>query len=117
MVLPRRSKRKDILCIRQGLNKNSKHAKKPTVYFIIDEEMLPNRCVKGKATVSISEDISKNLPIVEKMSLKYLGNLDNPDSKMFIDMTKNGETSVVEVTPKFYATWDMSGKPQNTETT
>jgi len=84
--------------------------KKSTVYFIIDEEMFPNRCVKGKATVSISEDISKNLPIVEKICLKYIGNLDNPDSKMFIDMTKSGGTSIVEVTPKFYATWDMSGK-------
>jgi len=81
---------------------------KSTVYFIIDEEMPPNRCVKGKATASISDNISNNLEIVEKICLKYIGTLDHPDSKMFIDTTKSGGGLVVELTPEFYATWEMS---------
>jgi len=83
--------------------------KKPTVYFIIDEEMPPNRCVKGKATASISDDIPKNLETVEKICLKYIGTLDHPDSKMFIDTTKSGGGLVVELTPEFYSTWEMPG--------
>jgi len=83
--------------------------KKPIVYFSIDEDRFPYRCVKGKADVSISEDISKNITIVEKICLKQIGSLDDPFSKMIIDTAKNGESFVVEMTPRFYSTWDMSG--------
>jgi len=83
--------------------------KNPIVYFSIDEDRFPYRCVKGKADVSISEDISKNIPIVEKICLKQIGSLDDPFSKMIIDIAKNGESFVVEMTPRFYSTWDMSG--------
>jgi len=83
--------------------------KNPIVYFSIDEDRFPYRCVKGKADVSISEDISKNIPIVEKICLKQIGSLDDPFSKMIIDTAKNGESFVVEMTPRFYSTWDMSG--------
>jgi len=83
--------------------------KKPLVYFTIDEDKFPFRCVKGKADVSISENISNNIPIVEKICLKQIGSLDDPFSKMIIDTAKNGESFVVELAPRFYSTWDMSG--------
>ena len=35
----------------------------------------------------------------------------DPFSKMIIDTAKNGESYVVEMTPRFYSTWDMSGDP------
>ena len=83
--------------------------KNPTVYFSIDEDKFPYRCVKGKATVSISENIAENIPIVEKICLKQIGSLDDPFAKMIIDTAKNGDSLVVEMSPKFYSTWDMSG--------
>ncbi len=83
--------------------------KNPIVYFSIDEDKFPYRCVKGKATVSISENISENIPIVEKICLKQIGTLDDPFSKMILDTAKKGDSFVVEMTPKFYSTWDMSG--------
>jgi general stress protein 26 len=36
------------------------------IYFSIDDENFPYKGVKGKAVAKISEDIQKNLPIVEK---------------------------------------------------
>jgi len=54
--------------------------KNPIVYFSIDEDKFPYRCVKGKADVSISENISYNIPIVEKICLKQIGSLDDPIS-------------------------------------
>jgi len=83
--------------------------KNPLVYFSIDEDKFPYRCVKGKATVSISENIAENIPIVEKICLKQIGSLDDPFAKMIIDTAKNGDSFVVEMSPKFYSTWDMSG--------
>jgi len=83
--------------------------KNPLVYFSIDEDKFPYRCVKGKAIVSISENISENIPIVEKICLKQIGTLDDPFSQMILDVAKSGNSFVVEMTPKFYSTWDMSG--------
>lgn len=83
--------------------------KNPLVYFSIDEDKFPYRCVKGKATVSISENISENIPIVEKICLKQIGTLDDPFSQMILDTAKSGNSFVVEMTPKFFSTWDMSG--------
>lgn len=98
-------------------NKSSKKIqnmrKKSTVYFSIDEDRFPYKCVKGKAEASISEEILKNFPIVEKICLKYNGSLDHPFSKLLIDIAKKGGSLVVQLTPKFYTTWDFSGN--NTE--
>ena len=43
------------------------------VYFSIDDENIPYKGVKGRAVARISEDMQKNLSIVEKINLKYLG--------------------------------------------
>jgi len=88
--------------------KNSKKIKNmeknSIVYFAIDENKSPYRCVKGKADISISE----NIPIVEKICLKYIGSLDAPYSKTLIDIAKNGGSVIVEIMPRFYSTWDFS---------
>jgi hypothetical protein len=42
-------------------------------YFSIDDESFPYKGVKGRAVARISEDISKNTKIMEKINLKYLG--------------------------------------------
>ena len=77
------------------------------VYFSIDDENYPYKGVKGRATARISEDIEKNLPIIEKISIKYLGTLEHPLAKMLTDNTRNGTEVTIELTPKFLSAWDF----------
>lgn len=77
------------------------------VYFSIDDENFPYKGVKGRASATISGDAEKNLPIIEKINLKYLGTLEHPLAKMLMENTKNGIAVVVEITPKFLSAWDF----------
>jgi hypothetical protein len=38
--------------------------------------------MKGRVIARISEDIQNNLPIVEKINIKYLGTLEHPVAKI-----------------------------------
>src|SRR5215831_19108439 len=69
------------------------------IYFSIDDENFPYKGVKGRAVAKISEDIQKNLPIVEKINIKYLGTNEH---QMIMENTKNGIEVVIELTPKFF---------------
>lgn len=77
------------------------------VYFSIDDENFPYKGVKGRASATISEDIQKNLGIIEKINLKYLGTMEHPLAKMLTDNTRNGTEVVIELTPKFFSAWDF----------
>ncbi len=77
------------------------------VYFSIDDENYPYKGVKGRATARISEDIEKNLPIINEISVKYLGALEHPLAKMLIDNARNGTEVVIELTPRFLSAWDF----------
>ena len=81
---------------------------KPDVYFSIDDENFPYKGVKGKGTVTIIEDPQKTVPYGEKISMKYLGTLDHPISKMILDSAKKGNHVVLEISPKFFSTWDFA---------
>ena len=81
---------------------------KPAVYFSIDDENLPYRGVKGKGIVTIVEDPDRVVPQADRVSMKYLGTLDHPISKMITDHSKKGEAVVIEISPKFFSTWDYS---------
>jgi hypothetical protein len=59
------------------------------------------------AVAKTSEDIQKNLPIVEKIIIKYLGTIESPHAKMLMENTKNGIEVVIELTPKFFSAWDL----------
>jgi general stress protein 26 len=78
------------------------------IYFSIDEENYPYKGVKGRAVARISEDIQKNLPIIEKINLKYLGTLEHPLAKRLTESTRSGIEVVIEITPKFFSAWDFS---------
>ena len=78
------------------------------VYFCIDDEKIPYKGVRGKGTVKISENIEHNIPIASKIMIKYTGSLDNPIAKFLMDGVKNGFSVILEITPKYYATWDHS---------
>ncbi len=79
-----------------------------TVYFCIDDEKIPYKGVRGKATVKILEEIDQILPFAEKICLKYTGSLDNEIAAFLLTGVKNGLSVVLEVSPKFYSTWDHS---------
>ncbi|HYV52006.1 MAG TPA: pyridoxamine 5'-phosphate oxidase family protein, partial [Candidatus Eisenbacteria bacterium] len=57
------------------------------IYFSIDDENFPFKGVKGRAVAKISEDIQKNLPIVQKINIKYLGTIEHPLAKMIMENT------------------------------
>ena len=77
------------------------------IYFSIDDENFPYKGVKGRAVAKISEDIDWNIPIVEKISLKYLGTTEHPLAKMIMENTRNGKQIVIEIIPKFFSAWDF----------
>ena len=77
------------------------------IYFSIDDENYPYKGVKGRAVARISEDMQKNLPIVERINLKYLGTLEHPIAKRIIENTRSGNQAVIEITPKFFSAWDF----------
>ena len=80
---------------------------RPNIYFSIDDENLPYKGVKGKGKATIVEDPNRIVPQAEKISIKYLGTLDHPAAKEMADRSKNGEGILVEISPKFFSTWDF----------
>ncbi|HYG00498.1 MAG TPA: pyridoxamine 5'-phosphate oxidase family protein [Candidatus Saccharimonadales bacterium] len=85
--------------------------KRSTIYFSIDDENPPVRGVKGKGIATIIEDLKIIVPLGDRISLKYLGTLDHPIAKMISEDAKKGDVVVIEITPKFFTTWDY-GKMQ-----
>jgi general stress protein 26 len=92
-----------------------KHSKKVSnlrknknIYFCIDDPTIPYKGVRGKGSVKIHEDVDFNVPIVEKMHLRYLGTLEHPISRELISAVKKGQSVVVEINPKYYSPWDYS---------
>ena len=80
--------------------------KRSTIYFSIDDENPPVRGVKGKGIATIIDDLKIVVPLGEKISLKYLGTLDHPIAKMISEDSKKGGVVLVEISPKFFSTWD-----------
>ena len=76
------------------------------IYYCIDDYNIPYKGVRGKGTVRISEDVDYNLVIVESIVVKYLGSIEHPMSKTIIGSIRNKEAIIIEITPKFYSTWD-----------
>ena len=81
---------------------------KPNVYFSIDDENFPYKGVKGKGTAAIIEDPKRTVSYGEKLSMKYLGTLDHPIPKIISDSAKKGNHVIVEISPKFFSTWDFA---------
>ena len=40
--------------------------------------------------------------------MRYLGSLDDPISQSLMDAIKKGQSVVLEISPKYYSTWDYS---------
>jgi len=82
---------------------------KQSVYFCIDDETIPYKGVRGKAKASVIDDVSSMLPIAEKIMLKYTGSLDNKVAQFLLDGVKSGASVILEIEPRYLATWDHSG--------
>ena len=80
------------------------------IYYCIYDDNIPYKGVRGKGTVRISEDMNYNLPIAEKIVIKYLGSVGHPVSQLLLNSLKNGTAVLIEIIPKFFATWDDSKK-------
>src|SRR5207247_11080635 len=78
------------------------------IYFSIDDENYPYKGVTGRALVRISEDLQKNLPIMEKINLKYLGTREHALATMLMATMKNGSELVIEITDNLCPAWDLA---------
>jgi len=78
------------------------------VYFSVDDENFPYKGVKGKGTATIIEDPEITVPLGEKINMKYLGTLDHPIPIMILDSAKKGYHVIVEISSKFFSTWDFA---------
>jgi PPOX class probable F420-dependent enzyme len=81
---------------------------KPNVYFSVDDENFPYKGVKGKGNAAIIEDPKRTVSLGEIKIMKYLGTLDHPNSRTILDSAKKGNRVVVEISPKFFSTWDFA---------
>ena len=79
---------------------------KPVVYFSMDDENPPYKGVKGKGIATLVEDPDRTIPQGDRISMKYLGTLDHPIAKMISEGSKNGDNVLIEISPKFFSTWD-----------
>ena len=77
-----------------------------TIYFCIDDPSPPYKGVRGKGNVKVSYDVNHNVLVAQKIHMRYLGNLEHPMAHELIDAIKKGQSVVLEISPKYYSTWD-----------
>ncbi|HZD35131.1 MAG TPA: hypothetical protein VE130_08000 [Nitrososphaeraceae archaeon] len=58
--------------------------------------------------MKILEDIDFNVPIAEKIMVKYLGSTEHPMAQALLGAQKKGQSVILEIMPKYYSTWDYS---------
>jgi uncharacterized pyridoxamine 5'-phosphate oxidase family protein len=76
------------------------------IYFCIDDDNIPYKGVRGKGTGRISENMNYNLPIAEKIVVRYLGSVGHPVSQLLLNSLRTGDAVLIEITPRFFAAWD-----------
>jgi len=96
-----------VLITTSKLSKKTQNLRsKPAIYFSIDDENPPYKGVKGKGIATIVEDPNRTLSLGNKISMKYLGTLDHPIAKMISEGSKRGDNVAIEISPRFFSTWD-----------
>jgi hypothetical protein len=83
---------------------------KNVIYYCVDDPTLPYKGVRGKGRVKIYEDITHNIPIAEKIMVRYLGSLEHPMAISLMNSVRRGDSVIIEVSPRYYSTWDYSKK-------
>jgi general stress protein 26 len=86
----------------QNLRKNE------MIYFCVDDSNPPYKGVRGKGSAKIKKDVNFNLGVWEKIMKRYIGNLEEPMAVALRDEIKKGESIVLEISPRYFSTWDYS---------
>jgi nitroimidazol reductase NimA-like FMN-containing flavoprotein (pyridoxamine 5'-phosphate oxidase superfamily) len=73
----------------------------PEIYFLLD---IVDRGVRGRATAKVIDDPKYAVKVLSRNLERYTGSLDSPEAKERIEVAKK-YYSVVEITPRFMATW------------
>ena len=103
-----KNREKLLITTSKSAQKTQNLRNKPVVYFSVDDETSAPKGVKGRGTVMIIEDPSRTVTQGDKISMKYLGTLNHPVAKMVTNGAKKGEVVLIEISPKFFSTWDYS---------
>ena len=88
-------------------SKSQNVRERPTIYFCVEDGNSPYKGVKGKGVTTISDSLQTVISISDKITMKYLGTLDNPMAKTISERSKSGEGIIIEIAPKFFSTWDF----------
>ena len=88
--------------------KTNNLSRNETVYFCVDDPNQPYNGIRGKGTARILEEVNFNLDIWEKIMARYIGNLEDPMAIALKDELKKGDSIVLEISPKYFSTWDYS---------
>lgn len=101
---------KDVIFVETGKQskKTNNLKRNDKIYFCIDEGNPPYKGIRGKGDVKILNNPDTNLPIAERIMLKYLGSIDHPMAKVLLENVRNGNSVILEIKPKYYSTWDYS---------
>lgn len=83
---------------------------KDVIYYCVDDPTPPYKGVRGKGRVKIYEDITHNIPIAEKIMVRYLGSLEHPMAISLMNSVRRGDSVILEVSLSYYSTWDYSKK-------
>ncbi|MGN6630773.1 MAG: hypothetical protein ACTHKP_00835, partial [Nitrososphaeraceae archaeon] len=60
--------------------------------------------------VRIHDNVTHNIPLAEKIMVRYLGSLAHPMATSLMSNVKNRESVILEITPDYYSTWDYGHK-------
>jgi uncharacterized protein YhbP (UPF0306 family) len=83
---------------------------KNIVYYCVDDPNPQYKGVRGKGKVKIHEGINHNIPIAEKIMVKYLGSLAHPMATSLMGSVRDGNSVILEIIPSYYSTGDYSEK-------
>ena len=81
--------------------------KRPAIYFCIEDGNSPYKGVKGKGAATIFDDLQTVISRSNMIIMKYLGTLANPMAQTISERSKSGEGIIIEITPKFFSTWEF----------
>ena len=65
------------------------------VYYCVDNPNPPYKGVRGKGKLKIYEDINHNIPIAEKIMVRYLGSLAHPMATSLMGSVKDGDSVIL----------------------
>jgi hypothetical protein len=70
--------------------------------------ILPLRVRAYVGRGKVFYDVNFNVLVAQKIHLRYLGNLEHPIAHELIDAINKGQSVVLEISPKYYSTWNIA---------